>query len=503
MRTPRSLTAIWCLSLATMAAAQQGQDVYRLHGTRPGGHLGLRIGSGEFSVTPDTKPDIVALEESRVLVFEGPDLVNPLERIDLYQAFSENCLAIQDVDLDGIPDLLVTAEVNNYPVLYYGPVGSRTRVAFPTPNTTPNIGRILGNVTSTAHPDLYFAYGPPGAWNQIYDFNPTLPGWAWSGNGQDAVGMGDANGDGYDEFAILSGSSIQVWVGGTSLPWSPSWQVDPLLGGAATGIAAMADLNGDGWAEIVVGNANFGGDSGAIALLSGVDGTEMARFIGNPGQALGAYDRIATGDLDGDGEGEIILGSPSSDPNGMTDAGAIIVLDLNGSSLQLMQMIAGDNAGDQLGRSVAVVGDIDGNGKLNFAAGAPYADPFTNVDAGSVWVFEGSGSPTPRLEGPSSAAAGSSLTLFMEAAHPGDLCLWLASGNLRGSVVFGEVFDIGDPILLAGYTHQVPMVGSASLSLPLPLRLPPAIHFQNLLIPAGGGPFGPKESTNPWTVQIQ
>ena len=46
-------------------------------------------------------------------------------------------------------------------------------------------------------------------------------------------------------------------------------------------------------------------------------------------------------------------------------------------------------ASDNLGFSVAGTGDVDGDGKADFIVGAPFADPGGRTDAGSAYVYSG------------------------------------------------------------------------------------------------------------------
>ncbi len=276
-----------------------------------------------------------------------------------------------------------------------------------------------------------------------------------------------------------------------------------MLQGTLTSIAAMSDLNGDGWNEIVVGRDAYASGGGGIVIMSGLDGAMLARYDGHPGQSLGQYNHVCTGDLDGDGEDEILIGAPNADPGAKANAGAVIVLDYNGSSnLVLMRQIAGNDAGDQFGSSITVLGDVDGNGKLNFAAGAPGDDPFGFSAAGAIYTFEGSGTDTPLLTGPATAGPGQTIMLYMRGGTPGDHNIWLASTNSAGSNLFGEPLGIGAPQYLLKIS-RVALIGVDSLQINLPMILPSNLYFENLLVLPGGGVFGPKETSNTHHLLIQ
>jgi FG-GAP repeat protein len=490
-------------SLLGPVNAQEGQDLYRILGTQPGGNMGQFVGGGEFSVIPDGLPDLVAVENGRILISEFPGLNSWLEILSIT---TPTRLSIMDIDLDGQPDLCLPESSSGISTFYtsiiHGPIGNRTitTVVFGS-GYLPRYSHFLGNVTGSAHPEVFFVNNSSCT---FWDFDPIAPGFtAWSHTGQDAVNLGDATGDGYEEFALLAADSVQLWHGGTPLPLFAAWQVDPMLQGTLTSIAAMSDLNGDGWNEIVVGRDAYASGSGGIVIMSGLDGAILARYDGQPGQFLGQYDHVCAGDLDGDGEDEILIGAPRADPGAKADAGAVIVLDYNGSSnLVLMRQIAGNDAGDQFGSSITVLGDVDGNGKLNFAAGAPGDDPFGFSNAGAIYTFEGSGTDTPLLTGPVTAGPGQTIMLHMRGGTPGDYNLWLASTNSAGSYLFGEPLGIGAPQYLLKIS-RVALIGVDSLQISLPMNLPSNLYFENLLVLPGGGAFGPKETSNTHHLLIQ
>ena len=102
----------------------------------------------------------------------------------------------------------------------------------------------------------------------------------------------------------------------------------------------------------------------------------------------------ALGDLDGDGVGDLAVGSAWDDDGG-ADRGAVWVLFLNtDGTVKAHQKISDTEGGftgvlddgDRFGRSVAALGDLDGDGVGDLAVGA-YGDDDGGANRGAVWVL--------------------------------------------------------------------------------------------------------------------
>ncbi|NHN47646.1 hypothetical protein G9464_08555 [Halostella sp. JP-L12] len=165
-------------------------------------------------------------------------------------------------------------------------------------------------------------------------------------------------------------------------------------------IAPAGDVNGDGNDDVIVG-AQFAdataNRSGAAYLFYGPveDGEYDAAdanltLRGESGGDWAGYS-VASGDVNGDGLSDLIVGAPLEDEAG-SDAGAAYVFygadDLEGS-VNLSEADAkllGEGAGDQFGLSVAAA-DVDGDGTDAVVAGAP-RNSGAGEEAGAAYVFE-------------------------------------------------------------------------------------------------------------------
>jgi hypothetical protein len=96
----------------------------------------------------------------------------------------------------------------------------------------------------------------------------------------------------------------------------------------------------------------------------------------------------ALGDQDGDGDGELLVGAPGADAAG-TDAGRVYLwFGETAISLNANEIWDGTTGGEQFGHCVARIGDVNGDLVDDFAVGAPYANA-TSADGGRVYLFYG------------------------------------------------------------------------------------------------------------------
>lgn len=203
--------------------------------------------------------------------------------------------------------------------------------------------------------------------------------------GSAVAGLGDVDGDGYSDFvAGAPGQSIDdiqsgaVWVI-SSVSASTLFNlagVDDLEQFGAS-VARIGDANGDGVTDFAVG-APFGtsGYVGDVRLFSGADGTQLVDVQGGGigGQQFG-ISIAGIGDQDGDGLADFVVGDPKDNPaGGVCCSGAAFVY--SGLDGTLLETHVGVSAGFSeywlLGHVVANVGDLNGDGLVDWAASTPY-----------------------------------------------------------------------------------------------------------------------------------
>ncbi|MCZ6654226.1 MAG: hypothetical protein O7D91_14515, partial [Planctomycetota bacterium] len=182
--------------------------------------------------------------------------------------------------------------------------------------------------------------------------------------------------------------------------------------GFGCSVASLGDLDGDGVGDLAVGavgDGDGGVNHGAVWVLSlSPDGTVKShqKISDTEGGFTGILDDFdffgmsaaALGDLDGDGVGDLAVGTAYDDDGGggvTANRGAVWVLFRNLDGTVKTHQKISDTAGgtngilddnDRFGWSVSPLGDLDGDGVGDLAVGAP-GDADGGLHRGAVWVL--------------------------------------------------------------------------------------------------------------------
>jgi hypothetical protein len=206
---------------------------------------------------------------------------------------------------------------------------------------------------------------------------------------------GDVNGDGYGDFVIgapkddntgNSAGSVHIHSGadGSLLYMVNGGGTDQL----GTAVSGAGDVNNDGFDDVIAGgpwHLGTGPIQGTISVISGADGTILYQIEGSNTFSFFGGAVAGAGDLDNDGFDEFIVGASNDDGNG-SDSGIVYVY--GGIDGALMYIHSGDGIADQMGTSVAGLGDVDNDGIPDYMGGAPLDDNNGN-NSGSVQVWSG------------------------------------------------------------------------------------------------------------------
>jgi hypothetical protein len=184
---------------------------------------------------------------------------------------------------------------------------------------------------------------------------------------------------------------------------------------------AQGDINGDGHDDLVAGYPHSGAPSahpsGAVSVVYGrpdgigildlqVEGAPAStetRFLGNQPDAFLGW-AVASGDINGDGFDDVLIGAPREDPDAGMDAGKVYIVygrdTLPGEIIsfaappgshgetQIHGFQGGEYIGEAFGSALAV-GDFNADGFDDIAIGAPWSSPWSRLWAGRVYVIWG------------------------------------------------------------------------------------------------------------------
>ncbi len=241
------------------------------------------------------------------------------------------------------------------------------------------------------------------------------PGWTAESNqasayfGYSVAGAGDVNGDGYSDVIVgatyydngqADEGRVYVYHGSASgLAGSSAWTAESNQASAHFGwsVATAGDVNGDGYADVIVGAHDYDNDQAdegrAYLYLGSSTGLAASpAWTGESDQGSVSFGHcVATaGDVNGDGYGDVIVGAPYYNSR-LVGEGRVYVY--AGSAAGLASSPAWTAEGGQFqaffGRSVATAGDVNRDGYSDIIIGAEEYDN-GQLGEGRAYVYLGS-----------------------------------------------------------------------------------------------------------------
>ena len=299
-------------------------------------------------------------------------------------------LALGDLDGDGAPDLVLASQAAGAIVLHNDGKGTFTLpgTAYKTTNAHSTTAVAVGDVDADG--DLDFVAGNAAEVNTVWlndgqgaftDSGQRLGGFNLPFTASAA--LGDLNRDGLPDlvFGNLAFNN-SIWMNAGQGQFVDSNQN---LGAGDTSSVVIGDIDGDDDLDLVFGNGSSG-----VSTAWRNDGTGL--FFFSTGQSLPGvgpqfYGRLAMGDIDGDGQPDLVIGNTTANS---TYGGITTELNDGLGRFTASQHFSGNS-------TAVALADLDGDGDLDLVegrgsgSGASLDQNTTTALPDRVWLNDGSG----------------------------------------------------------------------------------------------------------------
>jgi hypothetical protein len=431
------------LSEPTLLDARFGKSVACAGDLNGDGYSDIIVGAPSFDTNPDWSVDNMG----KVYVYHGSSSgLSPdadwtkagTGTID-NEYFGASVACAGDINGDGYADIVigvpgyVTGSYSGGRVYFYngssGGLGSTANWTQNSSQSGANMGACVssaGDVNGDGYSDLLIAspnydngqtdegrvflyYGKPGNLSSVNGYGNVVSESQEYSDFAIVSTAGDVNGDGYSDIIVGAPSydngqtnegKAYVYHGAAGgLSITPSWTAESNQALAYFGraVSSGGDVNGDGYADVIVGALNYDNgqtDEGRVYLYNGSSSgvSSTASWTAESNQAYSEYTKSisSAGDVNGDGYSDIIVGAPVYD-NGQTNEGKVFVYygSSSGPSGSADWSMEYNQANASFGNSVSNAGDVNGDGYSDVIVGAPsYANG--QSQEGGAFVYYGS-----------------------------------------------------------------------------------------------------------------
>jgi uncharacterized protein (TIGR03437 family) len=215
-----------------------------------------------------------------------------------------------------------------------------------------------------------------------------------------AIAAADFNGDGHTDLVLATNTGVEVLINNGAGAF-PNPSVRTTLGAAgfsSLSSIAVADFNGDGFPDVIVGGLNTNANSAASVLLG--NGSGGFPTVNSVTATLNGIVYVATADFNNDGKADLALADSNDDVDVLIGHGdgtfqAQAATPVNLDSSPLLSIAVGDLNGD--GRPDIVVGAVGGSVSVFFNNGAGTFPNLGNAGTTTLTVVSGFESPVAPL----------------------------------------------------------------------------------------------------------
>lgn len=215
---------------------------------------------------------------------------------------------------------------------------------------------------------------------------------------------GDVNGDGFDDIIINApGTDLTTSQGQTSVLQGREYGLRELMANPVSGkttvnfghaAAGAGDVNGDGYADVIMGRPNYGpGNGGEVRIYygsaMGIDTLNEQVLTEPTTGSLFGFTVAGAGDLNGDHFADVIVGATRYKVGDEVRGAAFVYYGSASGLIETPKILISPRANSNMGAAAAGIGDVNGDHYDDMVVGAPTTNTVA-PEGGAAWIYYGS-----------------------------------------------------------------------------------------------------------------